>query len=260
MGYSTTLYAVDLDELQSAVGSDDAALFDRVRQLAADGSGEVDATRGPRVRVTLDGDILFNGRRVSLDEFRAAVSDPEWKGTNLHLYREPGRRWRPGPSAFELSQAAGPRTVAGVLTCNTEEEFLAGWRDDDISEEQALRELLAGTFTRPDCASRYGYALERLCRAIGVRLGTISGKGRLKALKLGTPLGERRSPIRLPTGEDFPIIGYLTAEEVLREVGRLGAMDLSYPGGVSIERDRHLLYGHLRSADHQGRAVVTFYY
>lgn len=53
MGYSTTLYGVNLDALKAAVGSNDAGLLERLRSAGTvngDQAAEVDPTRGPRSR------------------------------------------------------------------------------------------------------------------------------------------------------------------------------------------------------------------
>jgi len=102
--------------------------------------------------------------------------------------------------------------------------------------------------TRPGMGSRYGYGLERLCEALGTRLTSIGGRrGPMKALKLDTSLAKVRLPVPLPKPRyDFPLIVYLTAAQVQREVERLGAMDLSFPKGEGIEAERKELLRALR--------------
>jgi hypothetical protein len=262
MGYSTTLYAVDLQALRAAVGSNDATLVERAR-TAGTGAAEADPSKDPRVKVTRDSRIFLNGRPVTLDGLREGLRDPRWAGTTVYLHHERGHKKGIFSEAGSLMRALGAALagtrIAGVMWCDTEEELLAGWEDtDELSEEQAVADLVAGTFTRPDCS--YGYGLERLCQVLGTRLGVIEGKGRLKALKLDTPLCEVRSPVPLPESEDFPFVSFLTPEEVRREAARLGAMDLSYPRSSAVEEDRRQLFQHLRSAAQQGIAVVAFYY
>lgn len=262
MGYSATLYAVDLATLRAAVGSADPALFERVW---ADWSRELagrppDPSAGPRVRVTLDGSLVLNGRPVTLGELSAALREPRWRGTNLFLFTEPGRPRGPQPTALQVSQAAGPGTVAGVLRCVTEAEFLAGWEDEEVAPEVAVRELLTGVFTHPTGACQYGYALEPLCRVVGGRLGAIPGKGRLAALKIDSPLAAPRPPVPLPGWDDFPYISHLTADEVRAETDRLAATDLSFPKNAGVARDRLAYRDLLRAAAGRGAAVVSFYY
>src|SRR5262245_51150830 len=98
MGYSTTLYAVDLKALRAAVGSGDARL--RRRVLPADKEGEKNPKLGPRVMLNRKGEILLNRRRVSFRELTAELRRPRWKGTYLYVYQVKGGRggrWkRPG--------------------------------------------------------------------------------------------------------------------------------------------------------------------
>jgi hypothetical protein len=82
----------------------------------------------------------------------------------------------------------------------------------------------------------------------------------LQALKLNTPLSKERAPVKLPKSDDFPAIGYLTADEVEKEVKRLGAMDLSFPKDELIEEDRRELLKALQKAAKKGVGVVAFYH
>jgi hypothetical protein len=57
---------------------------------------------------------------------------------------------------------------AGQNCCNSPQDFAeAGTGDDDITEDQALEELIAGKITQKEHAATYGYALEFLCEALG---------------------------------------------------------------------------------------------
>ncbi len=82
MGYSTTLYAVDLDALRSAVGSRDARLLKRLRPAKKSAKGgKKDPMQGPRVKLTRKGEIILNGLPSSFDELKAELNRPKWKGT-----------------------------------------------------------------------------------------------------------------------------------------------------------------------------------
>lgn len=261
MGYATTLYAVDLEKLQAAIGSRDAGLIERA--LATGGPAEIDPTQGPRIKVTRDSQIVLNGRPVSVEELRADLQEARWSGRNVYWYHERGQKKgvfsEAGSFMQTLRSALQGTRVAGILSCSSEEELIAGWDGgDELSEEQAVAELVAGTFSRTDCS--YGYGLERLCQVLGTRLGVFAGKGRLKALKLDRPLAEPRPPVSLPTGEEFPLISHLTSGEVRQEVARLESLDLAFPKTPAIEQDRRALLQFLRTAAEQGCAVVSFYY
>jgi hypothetical protein len=274
VGYSTTLYAVDLNELSSAVGSGSATLLARVRSTIdpEDGAtGTVDPTKGPRVKLTLSSEIYLNGERVTWDEFKVGLSDPKWKGTYLYQFQEDGKRTgvfsRPGSFVTAIGEAiaADPafarawRQTIGTIVCDSEEELLAGWEDvEELPAEQALAELISGQFSRPDCS--YGYALEELCQTLGTRLATLGGKNRLKALKLDTPLSRTCLPVPLPEVDEFPFISYLSAEDVQKEAERLRALDLSYPRSAIIESERRLLLQGLETAAERRMGVVAFYY
>ena len=277
MGYSTMLYAVDIGELKSAFGSKDTALLERVRSAMAGRDERVDPTKGPRVRVTAKSEIYFNGKLVTPEEFQAALIDPAWAGTNLYLYQEGvhGGQQREGQfkvlgSFMQFLLSLGPyfeqhglifkKHIIGIEACSTEEQFLnLGGPDDDITEDQALEELIAGKLTQPESAHVYGYALEHLCRTIGAFLDAV-GTDRLRSLKLKTPLSKTRLPIKLPKIEDFPYISYLDSEELRAEAARLRASDLSYPKDKEVEDERKHFLELLEKAAEQNRGVVGFYY
>lgn len=262
MGYATTIYAVDLASLRAAVGSKDADLLERVSAAAQDPAAGVDPTQGPRIKVTRDSQVSLNGRSMTPDEMRSAIRDPRWGGTNLYWYHERGQKsgiWSEAGSLMRAIQSASAGTrIAGILCCNTEDELVAGWDNDELPDEQAAAELVAGTLTRPDRS--YGYGLEVLCRVLGTRLGVIEGKARLKALKLDSPLVAVRCPVPMPASAGFPSISFLTADEVQHEANRLETIAPSSPQNAAIERDRRQLLEFLRTAAADGRAVLAFYY
>lgn len=264
MGYSTALYAVDLDRLRAVVGSGDARLIRRLLPAGKKRSKKKvrDTSKGPWVYLKSNGEILVNGQILSYKEMITELRRREWKGKNIYYAeanRVQGGRWRKRQSLFDAIMDAMPDTQF-----ESYESFKmspGGEEVDEITVEEAAAELVEGTVSQPEMGPQYGYGLECLCKAIGTLLTGIEGSGMLQALKLGTRLSERRSPIPLkkPTGE-FPIIGYLTAAEVQREADRLGAMDLSYPKDDEIEEDRQELLSSLQTAAKKGVGVVAFYH
>ena len=105
MGYSTMLYAVDIDKLKSAFGSKDQALLARVRAVVQEREGgdtRVDPTKGPRVRVTWKSEIYFNGKLVTREEFKENLLSPEWAGTNLYWYHENPPRGQKPEGVFKV--------------------------------------------------------------------------------------------------------------------------------------------------------------
>lgn len=267
MGYSTTIYAVDLNVLRSSIDSGNLELIDRLRKCEAPpaSGNDVDPTKGPRIRLALNSDIFLNGNRVSWEEFTVAILDPKWHGTNLYTFQEPGQRtgqWSElGSFKKAMRQAIAGSQFIGELVCDSEEELLSGWHEDEgISAETAAEELILGTISFPDAGYQYGYGLERICRCIGTLLGSISGKNRMKSLKLSTLLEKIRCPVSLPKYDDFPYISHLSHSEVELEIDRIRAMDLSYPKSKLIEEGRRSLLRFLEYAGREQLGVVAFYY
>jgi hypothetical protein len=266
MGYATKLYAIELDALRSAAGSRDARLLSRLRPAKkAPKGGKKDPMQGPRIKLTCKSEIILNGRTVSLDELRTELNRRKWKGTYLFTFMEPGRRtgrWsKPGSFGVTLSKLYPWTQFLGEMRCDSDEDLTRGWEDGEISEEQAAAELVEGRVSQPQQAHQYGYGLERLCQLLGKRLATIEGKGgMLRALKLNTPLSQERSPVTLPERDDFPTIGYLTADEVEHEVERLRELDLSFPKSAEIEEGRQTFFRCLMAAANKRAGIVSFYY
>jgi hypothetical protein len=280
-GYSTHLYAIDIDELKAAVGSKDDALLERVREAVRQRSGverPVDPTKGPRVRVTAQSEIYLNGRLLTPDEFKEELLNPEWAGTNMYLYQPELQRrdLREGEFKelgsfmrfllltvapfFEERGLIFKKHIIGINGCNTEEDFL-GLRDpdDDPTEDEALAELIDGKPKRKDCAHVYGYALEHLCLTLGEFLDSV-GTDRLRSMQVKRPLSKNRSPIKLPKSDDFPYVSCLDAGELRTEVERLRAMDFSFPSDEEVEEERKYFLQLLEQAVNKNRCVVGFYY
>jgi hypothetical protein len=280
MGYSTMLYAVDVGELKSAFGSNDTALLERVRSAVQQrevGGKRVDPTKGPRVRVTWKSEIYLNGKLETPDEFKQALLNPNWEGTNMYLFQEDPPRGQKREGAFKVLGSfmqflwtLSPffeerglifkKHIIGINGCNSEAQFAdLGGPDDEITTDQALEELIAGKITQPESAHAYGYALEHLCLTIGTFLDSV-GTDRLRSLNLKTPLSKTRLPVKLPKSEDFPFISYLDAEELRAEVARLQAADLAYPEDEEVAEERKYFLQLLEKAAEQNRGVVSFYY
>ena len=221
-----------------------------------------DTSKGPWVYLKSNGEILVNGRIVSFKEMVTELRQRKWKGKNVY-YGEANRiqsgRWRKCQSLFSAIMDAMPET-----RFESYESFKmspGGEQRDEITVEEAAAELVEGNVRQPEMGPQYGYGLEYLCNEIGTLLAGIEGNGMLRALKLNTRLSEKRSPIPLkkPVGE-FPLIGYLTAAEVQREVERLDTMDLSYPKDGEIEEDRKEPLWSLQKAARKRVGVVAFYH
>jgi hypothetical protein len=266
MGYSTSLYAVDLDALRAAIGSRDARLLKRLRPPKKK-PRKKDPMNGPRVKLTRNSQIILNRQPVSFAELKAELNRPKWRGTYLFTYIESSRirgRWSKTGSFFlALTKSYPASQFLGAVVCTSDADLASGGGDEEeISEKEAAAELVEGKLTQPkDAAHQYGYGLEVLCERLGTHLATIEGKrGMLKALELNTPLSRERSPVKLPRRDDFPGIGYLTGAEVKRELERLRQMDMSFPEDDLIEDDRRAFLWCLRRAAKKGVGIVAFYY
>lgn len=268
MGYSTKLYAVDLAALTHAMGSNDSNLLRRIQAAK-----EPAPPKNPRVLITLDSEIILNGKLVTPDEFKTEICKPKWAGTILAWYqRTPTtkaeqKRWKAGQfgqlgrfnaffSAIRLESG-----IQGTSGYSDEEAFQAGAEDDEISVDQALEELVTGQPPSDLAAAhQYGYAFERLCDMFGTLLETLNGKGRLKQLKLDTRLTETRVPVALPKYDDFPYISYCSADEVQEEVKRLRPVDLAFADNALLEKDRRRFLEVLELTLQQQKGLVGFYY
>jgi hypothetical protein len=280
MGYSTYLYAVDIGGLRGAFGSNDQALLARVLAVVHDGENgapRVDPTTGPRVLLTWKSEIFFNGEQVTRDEFQKRLLSPEWAGTNLYLCQTDPPRGQKREGEFKVlgsfmqllrellkysvSETGEARKhITCIWSCEKEEELSElGNPEDDVTEDQAVEELIAGKITRRKNAPTYGYALENLCRTLGQFLGDV-GTDQLRSLKLKTRLSKVRLPVKVPKNNDFPYISFLEADEVQEEVASLRAMDLSDPGDPENEAERQRFQQLLEQAAAQHLGVVGFYY
>lgn len=270
MSYSTCLYSLDLNELQSAVGSKDRQLIERVRKVEASRAqksgmipAEADPSKCPRVRVTRDGEIILNGQSISWDKFEASIVRPKWKATTLYLYVEGGGGKKRGK--FEnfgtfllaINPLLEKSKIRGVTGLDHDPEELLN-KEPKFSEMDTLAELIDGEVVRSDAENghQYGYALEKLCRVLGKWLGNLSD---VDYLELEIPFANFRAPVALPKIRDFPLISYLTADEVEREVKRLEALDLS-DSDKSVQQTRKSFCQLLQKAAREKKAVVSFYY
>lgn len=264
MGYNTQFYGVRLDAVRGAVGSNDAAVRDRVARALRKRTGP--PRPNPTAVVTVDGEIIFNGAALTPEAFEREVRRPEWAGAYLHWFHRPGET--PGERRRRAASRFGAPGAADAFLTRAIDGHLSGMslhRDEadlpdrrrEFTVEAAVGELIAGTFTEREATHQYGYALEVVCAALGRRLGAVAG---LAHLGLASPLAAVRRPVTLPASRGFPRVSYLTAAEVRAEGERVRGLDLSYPGDRSIARDRRRYAGMIGTAAGRGLDVVTFYY
>lgn len=266
MGYSTCLYAIDVSQLRSAVGSNDRKLIQRAKRAKTPRLSAPDRVRSPdviHVMYGLNGDIFHNGEKIGIAEISAIFARVGPKGVfafcNEH---HPKGYWPPAQKAVgrAVEDAAFKSNIRKFLPCLSEKELATRqWPEDDIQfEKKAVVELVSGKELRLDY-SYYGYALERLCQVIGERLKDCEF-GKLSDLKIDTPLATWSSPILLPTMDDFPFISYLASEEVISEVERLKTLELFSEEMPEIAHERNLYFRTLDRVRAKGLGVVAFYY
>jgi hypothetical protein len=274
MPNATTLYAVDLPRVAAAVGSGDAELTARLkrsRRTTDDDGREIDETAGPRMLIRADSSIEVNGGPVAWEDLPGRLLDPEWRGTYLYWFHQDGRRTgrfsEPGSFLQALMQAVPTLGLqfSCLTNCSSEASLRGTGACYEISEDQAIEGLIGGTYTRPDSAHMYYRALEWLCEDIGTFLESFEGEP-LAKIGLDAKLARRRTPVELPKSTDFPIVGYLTADEVTAELERLTATAGRGPGlfgrllgrGAGLEEEREALVECLRRTAEGNQGILFF--
>jgi hypothetical protein len=262
VGYSTNLYAVDLDALRAAVGSKDEKLLKKVVRKCFGDIDERPPGRSIRIEVNADGGTLLNGQSANLAELNEAVEGLTGKGDKVSYRPATPEAGKPVFSAIvetiKAMNAAG-HPVPGI------DYYAPGqaWVDQSPGEDtrakrEHIRRLIFGEHQGAN-PSELAYALESVCRVIGKPLDTDDALGGLEELGLESPLTRWRMPVEIAQPRDFPFISYLTPEEVAAEVSRPSATKLS-SDDEDIEHARKVLLKCLKTAGRKKSAVVAFYY
>mgnify|MGYP000923233043 CR=1 FL=1 len=131
MSYTTHFFAVDLGQIQTAIGSNDAdlrkKLIEAIRANNSDGP-----TEELTLVVTLDSEIIFNGMLLTPEEFETELRNPKWEGGMLNCYqrnpnnseegkrRKAGRFGKSGSFAAFLYQAIANsgQKYSGISWCS----------------------------------------------------------------------------------------------------------------------------------------------
>ncbi len=100
--------------------------------------------------------------------------------------------------------------------------------EDDITHEQAFRELFSGEITAEHYGARYGWAFETLCGCLGTYLSnycfspcTIAWYEQLDDYLATTDTALRfddlinNCPIRIPMSDDWPVIGHWSHQQII---------------------------------------------
>ena len=136
--------------------------------------------------------------------------------------------------------------------------FLDEIRRGAPSLREALSQILRGQITGGEGTEfQYGYAAELLCKHLGQRLDNDDLIEFVDDLEIPTGVLSSGPPLPIPTPLDFPMIGFLTADEVREEYDRLKDQDLSHDD-EDIEAAREEFRSYLLQANDQGLGIVTF--
>ena len=285
MGYSTRLYAVEIATLNDAIGSCDQALLKRlqeVNQQVDEPPAEADLRGDVILRITKEGQILFNDHPMSLDELSQAILAIE-SGSLEIVIEGP---WTKAHEAVALaSNESIPKSgLERVITrYESDDPQLAQYldqtpkitwsrneldedeTDDDLTyqpafdiSEEILSDLVSGNLNQS--GAEHGYALEIMCFTLGQLLPGDDLIGDLEPLELETPLQQPRIPVPLKEYHDFPVISFLTAEEVAAEFQRLSRLNLEFPSDEDIEEAREAFFACIKIAADEKLSVVAFYH
>ncbi len=285
MGYSTRLYAVEIATLNDAIGSCDQALLKRlqeVNQQVDEPPAEADLRGDVTLRITKEGQILFNEQPMSLDELSQEVLAIE--SGSLEVVME-----APWTKTHEAVNLANNETIPKsglervITRYESDDPQLAQYldqtpkitwsrneldedeTDDDLTyqpafdiSEEILSDLVSGNLNQS--GAEHGYALEIMCFTLGQLLPDDDLIGDLEPLELETPLQQPRIPVPLKEYHDFPVISFLTAEEVAAEFQRLSRLNLEFPSDEDIEEAREAFFKCIKIAADEKLSVVAFYH
>lgn len=154
---------------------------------------------------------------------------------------------QPEPTGFfgKLFGTGRKDLVAEVLRDQGPLDEDDGFDDDEITVEQALRELCAGGELSSDEGAPYAYALFALCNQLGefqpnaewstmrsrraecVDEALASAGVPAETLRVQDHLMYRGAPVDIPQPFDFPFVGYLTNAELAPASRALSDADLS---------------------------------
>lgn len=261
MSYSTTLYAVDLVRLRTAVGSKDSALVERIVGKCLKKNVPV-VGKIVRIEVEEDGAIRLDGKGAKIDDLKHVVAGLTGAGDSIRYHsnnQEVGQKVMAALGEQYMAMRAGPE----ILACK--KEWM--WEGDSFfldsttsyDSERAVRRVVFGEVGNSNQAHEDAYALELICKVLGHVLDDNDSLSDLADLQLGTPLCSPRMPVEMPQPMGFPIVSYLVPNEVASEVSRLNAIDLSFPADNEIEFARRMLFRCLKQASKRKLGVVAFY-
>jgi hypothetical protein len=149
---------------------------------------------------------------------------------------------------------------------------------DRLAREPDLRDGLRGLafaeahFRDPTNAPLYRYALGLVCEHLGERLSAtirLDARGLTKAKELGRLLAPGLIPMPISREGDFPVVGFLSAQQIGRKLGSLTDEQLADPDEraptwlvwpKALEAERATYVAWLQRAAQAKRDLVAFYH
>lgn len=285
----TTLYALNLDELQRAIGSHDDALLNRMLEhasgLQAEGNDEEEADHaelGPtdptdvvfRIKICNDHRLYLDGEELLLDQICRRLLDAP-SGTLEFIIEPPWTSYH--DDIIRAANDVIPRSGLDRVVTRFESDDPSvdtspnvTWTRVETSSEGSVRGGLEFSVT-PEALTRLirgelqpsepelGRALEVLCYVVGMKLPDDGCIGHLESMDLMSQLETPRFPIQLDDYRGFPVVSFLQADEVLHEALRLTKIDLSCPRSEEVEEARQAYLRCVKQAAIEGLAMVSFF-
>ena len=139
-----------------------------------------------------------------------------------------------------------------------EDEDNSSFRPNFGTSDDALSDLVFGNLDSG--GPEHGYAFEVMCFVLGKLLPDDDLIGDLEPLELDTPLQQPRNPVPLNEYSDFPVINFLTVDEVAAESRRLSELALEFPDDEDIQEARNAFFQCVRIAADKKLGIVSFYH
>ena len=289
MGYSTSLYAVDIDGLTSAIGSQDSSLIAALQAATQEDPddcnvpSELDlASLRPDATLRIvQEDIFMDDQLITVDKLPTALSGSGIRILEIVVLVPSQIQQDVLPAIHECFPDSGIEKALIRFECDNPKAaknmspgpflFLPLPDDDEDDEDEtntviasfthvshdAISDLVSGNLARTNSA--HGSALELFCHFSGTRLPDGGLIGDLSPLGLNLPLEHSRPPVPISIRGDFPVISHLTAEETAQEAERLSVISMACPDDSDIEEAREVLRTCVNTAASQGRGIVSFY-
>lgn len=277
MGFSTKLYAVNLDEIRNAIGSKNDLLLNKMCEHVAcfleEESDDDDLSGDVVVKLTADSRILFRGKETGLEELCRLLLDvpsgtvefviePPWTEYHDEVIRAtnevvPKSGLERVVTRFETDDPSIDTTPNVTWTRSDDDDEIGVGMGFTVSPE-ALTDLIYGNVAASSASEEHGKALEVLCYILGMMLPDDDLIGDLAALRLDTDLNQVRSPVEQLALTDTLQVGYLESEDVLQEAIRLSKEARDAATDEETQEARNALVRCIKQAAVEGMSIVRF--